>query len=134
LESAAEVEGVPIIYHDGFKALNEALWSKEQLQNTPWGNWAVGCYRRDRDPDSDFKPEIHLSGRDVWTLAHELGHHLAIKINNDTSEEMAEVVTSMLANKFIPWWQRMFIPIEISVYAPKNRIKLWEKKKMEILG
>lgn len=122
LVKCCEIEEVPIIYHDGYVALNLALWGKEEVEKTPWGNLAVGCYRHSKD--GTFK-EIHLSGlNDVWTLAHEFGHHLAIKKAGDKSEKAAEVCVSLLARQFIPWWQRMLIPIEISVYAPKSRLKV----------
>ena len=128
LEAIAKIEKVPIIYHKNMVALNEALYTHEELEMTPPGHWAVACYRHSIGKANG---EIHMSRKDVWSLAHELGHHFGIKCNNDPSEEMAEIATSMLANRFIPGWQRMFIGIEISVYAPKTLIKkkgnIWEE-------
>jgi len=119
LDDLRKKENIFIEFHDSIKSLN-----KEKIATNPdleLGSCTVGVYRYLK---SEFDtpenrvirnlPKIELlndkankknNGKDfyplsfVWTYAHELGHHFAIKNFNDETEEKADEYVHTLATE-----------------------------------
>jgi len=119
MEKIAKKENIEVIMHDSVLLLNKRVYPKEWEQwakHSP-GQLAAGVYSWSR-VDISYK-KIHLYKKDVWTFAHELGHHFSIKLINDDSEEAANGFRRTLALAHMPLWHRMLIPIEMLVYCKK---------------
>lgn len=63
-------------------------------------------------PESDFSPM-----RQVWTYAHELGHHFAIKEKNDYTEETADAYISKFAHDCFTHEELVILKIPIEIYS-----------------
>ena len=63
-------------------------------------------------------PRIELKkDYDLWTLAHELGHHFTIQYQNIETEEAANLYIKTLAEQFLTKEEQEYLDIEIMVYS-----------------
>ena len=68
----------------------------------------------------------------IYTFAHELGHHFSIKNNKDTSEIAADNYINILAKECLEYWELYVISIGLSVRCDgvnNNNFDLKEVKK-----
>ena len=68
-------------------------------------------------------PEIKLYNKDVWTYAHELGHHFAVNYKNDDSEDAADTYIKIFA-------EECFSPLEL--HFLKSSIEIYSKQKLQL--
>jgi len=108
-------ENIQLFMHKNTKSLTTHLYSKEQyLEDKRNGESLCGTYvhvikRFTSLIDPTFKPQIHLKSKiDIWTFAHELGHHFtfikhdAHSLRRREKEREADEYAKALIKYFIP--------------------------------
>lgn len=125
-------EKIKIFYYDTIEDLNNKGSLKRDKDDL-----AVGTYIRLIDHEhpknvqiTENYPQINLVKRqthylEVYTLAHEVGHHLGIKNLLDNSESIADHFILLLAEEFLTDIERHIISISLKCYS---RIKMPEIK------
>ncbi len=53
---------------------------------------------------------------DPFLLAHEIGHHIALREYNDSTESKANLMARRLVESFLPWWRRCFGKWVLDIY------------------
>jgi hypothetical protein len=141
LQTLCKTENIKIKYFDTIEELNIERGGKD-LTNR--GNLAVGVYRYRFDEDNNLIinekiPTIFLTSEyNVYTLAHELGHHFSIKTKSDNSEESADNFIFTFAEKYLTNLERYIINIGLKVYSkiefelPKIKRSEWIRFKKNI--
>lgn len=112
-------EQIKVRLHDTIYDLNE-----QRLQKVDPDNLAVGVYSYKRYTDtkklyySDELPRISLyKESSVFTLAHELGHHFAIKTFCDETEETANRFVQILAENLLTNLERYILSISLECHS-----------------
>lgn len=118
-------EQIYLEFFDTIESLNEVN-KKTNLTIEEFGKLAIGTYSHFSKKDNSIfnrvkfkmpKIKLLLKKDDVWTLAHELGHHFSIKEFNDCSEKSAKRYIKTLAKQCMTKFERFLIKIELSVYS-----------------
>jgi hypothetical protein len=132
-----EKENIKIQYFDEIVALNNTLQKYDE------NHLAVGIYSREVDSNKNLvinseSPSIKLlKDYNIFTFAHEIGHHLAIKNFKDREEDIADHFILLLAEEFLTNIERYIISISIKVCSginfplPKIKRKDWRNFKKE---
>lgn len=132
-------ENIKINYFNTIEELSESCQSyskdKERI---------VGLYGYSVKKDSiefiydDVHPFISLTNNyDVFTFAHEIGHHFSLKYNYDRTETSADNYIFTLAKKYLTDIEIFILSIELEVYSkanfslPRIKRKQWRKFKKE---
>jgi len=125
LLTVCKKEQIYINFYDNIYELNEIKEEEYKLKNLSTGKLAVGRYVHLKPHyDSPLNrvnyklPEIKLikEENNVWTFAHELGHHFCVKNNDDDSEKGANRYIKTLAKQHLNIYERNCLRIHISVY------------------
>ncbi len=118
-----EKELIYIEYYNNVYDLSKIKEISPSLKNK--GNLACGRYIYYVKPEYDTPlnrinhklPKIQLlKNNNVWTLAHELGHHFCIK-KNDFTEKGADKYIKILARRHLDIFDRIILGIEIFIYS-----------------
>lgn len=124
-------ENINIQYFDNIYELNNI--DSQKLSNlTSSGSLndqslAVGKYVHLRDMDLKEQheygyPKIQLINNDkylTWIFAHELGHHFALKFQNDNSEKAADNYIATLCEKHLSEIDQDILRVYIKFYKEK---------------
>jgi len=120
-----EKENIKIQIYDNIFDLNNKGYLKEE------NDLAVGKYICQRDTTTlkmiinDNYPLIKLTKNyNVFTLAHEIGHHLAIKNLNDTEEYIADKFIMLLAEECLTNIEQHILHISLSVFSKNENYPL----------
>lgn len=141
LRKFCEEENIKLKIWPSISILNYLLYD-----NVEESSFAAGVYVWSSDKKTgkqkydDKYPCIHLPQDYItYTLAHEIGHHLAIKNFNDRSETTANAFILLLAEEYLTDIERYIISIGLEVFShikfPEIDVKRrdWKKFKKDHL-
>jgi hypothetical protein len=133
LRRFCRIENIKLNFFDEIESLNHSMNKFDE------NHLAVGVYSyRTDDKDKvivdEIYPRIKLTkDYNIYTLAHEIGHHLAIKNFKDGTEYIADHFILILAEEYLTDIERYIISISLKVFSktdfplPKIKREDWKK-------
>ena len=121
------------------KKILKGIENIEKHYNLPIAQLYKKTERKEEIKKSDYQlPKIVLAKKrknDIYyfyTFAHELGHHFSKKINNNPSEESADIYAQKIIYEKLPSYFKLFYELYFSVIIPKNkRIQISIKERLQ---
>ena len=137
LRRFCEIEFIKLEFFDEIDSLNHSM-NKFDENHLAVGVYSYKTDNKDKIVVNEIYPRIKLTkDYDIYTLAHEIGHHLAIKNFKDGTECIADHFILILAEEYLSDIERYIISISLNVYSkidfplPKIKRKDWKKFKKE---
>ena len=123
-----ESEGIKINWESDIKEMNKKVWGT--LRNRADCSSGVYIYTSNKSTGKsvstkNYKPPVIYVNYDesvgiksgLWVLAHELGHHFAIKYNNDSSEIGADNMIRTIAEFCLDPYEIFNIETTLGIYS-----------------